>query len=205
MKFGMIPDVTHMRVFGCNAYVRVLDRKRSKLESKSKRCMLLGYADSRKAYRLWDAEGQRVINSIDVMFDEDTMFSTGDCAILQEREGPQQRPKEHKVERVAERKVGPGTIARQAADKPLPEPAQMAAAPVVAEYPLNPSVDASAVCLQPNVVTDALKPPDSNAPPPAPRRSARIAAKAPPPQLRQRPVRSTRGKLPQRFSGGGDM
>lgn len=39
---GHKPSVEHFRVFGCLAYVHVPDHKRSKLEDKSMKCVLLG-------------------------------------------------------------------------------------------------------------------------------------------------------------------
>jgi hypothetical protein len=38
------PDVSHLRVFGCIAYMHVLDKKRPKLDLKAKKCILIGYS-----------------------------------------------------------------------------------------------------------------------------------------------------------------
>ena len=35
------PSVDHLRVFGCLAYVHILDKKRAKLDDKSLKCLLL--------------------------------------------------------------------------------------------------------------------------------------------------------------------
>lgn len=110
LRHSDIPDVSHMRVFGCNAYVRVLDKNRKKLDSKSKRCMMLGYSEGRKGYRLWDPASQSVIHSIDVIFDEDTMFYTGDVPIMTETTSPPHTVQpEPPVRKLGTRKVGPGS------------------------------------------------------------------------------------------------
>eukprot|EP00253_Pinus_taeda_P036673 PITA_36673 len=39
---GKKPSLSHMRVFGCDAYVHVPKEKRTKLDSKSKKCIFIG-------------------------------------------------------------------------------------------------------------------------------------------------------------------
>jgi hypothetical protein len=38
------PHVSHLRVFGCIAYVHVLDEKKSKLDPKVEKCIFIGYS-----------------------------------------------------------------------------------------------------------------------------------------------------------------
>jgi hypothetical protein len=38
------PDVSHLRVFGCIAFVHVLDEKISKLDLKIEKCIFIGYS-----------------------------------------------------------------------------------------------------------------------------------------------------------------
>jgi hypothetical protein len=45
---GKKPDVSHLRVFGCIAYVHILDEKRSKLEPKAEKCNFIGYSLEKK-------------------------------------------------------------------------------------------------------------------------------------------------------------
>ena len=63
------PDISHLRVFGCDAYALVKDQ-RHKLEPKAEKCILVGYSTESKAYRLWSNEKRRLIISRDVKFNE---------------------------------------------------------------------------------------------------------------------------------------
>ena len=64
--FGSKPSVTHLHIFGCIAYSHVAKDERRKLDSKSQKLIRLGYADNRKAYRLYDFQKRRVVFSCDV-------------------------------------------------------------------------------------------------------------------------------------------
>ena len=68
---GVKPSVEHFRVFGCISHVHVPDSKRTKLDDKSLRCVLLGVSEESKGYRLYDPISQRIITSRDVVFKED--------------------------------------------------------------------------------------------------------------------------------------
>lgn len=57
-------------MFGCAAYANIPSDQRTKLDSKSKRCILLDYGTEVKGYRLYDEQSCRVIFSRDVIFDE---------------------------------------------------------------------------------------------------------------------------------------
>ncbi len=45
---GKKPNVSHLRVFGCIAYVHVPDEKRSKLDPKVEKCIFIGYSLKQK-------------------------------------------------------------------------------------------------------------------------------------------------------------
>ncbi|KAF1322207.1 Integrase catalytic core protein, partial [Globisporangium splendens] len=64
------PSVKHMRVFGCLAYVLTPKEKRLKWDPKSRPGLFMGYEESSKAYRVYDIEGDKVMISRDVNFDE---------------------------------------------------------------------------------------------------------------------------------------
>jgi len=48
------PDVSHLRVFGCIAYVHVPDEKKSKLNPKAQKCIFIGYSLEQKGYRCFN-------------------------------------------------------------------------------------------------------------------------------------------------------
>eukprot|EP00253_Pinus_taeda_P016903 PITA_16903 len=67
---GKKPSLSHLRVFGCDAYVHVPKEKLTKLDSKSKKCIFIGYKDGLKGYKLWNPVIRKVVYSRDVVFRE---------------------------------------------------------------------------------------------------------------------------------------
>jgi hypothetical protein len=67
---GKKPDVSHLRVFGCIAYVHVPDEKRSKLDPKAEKCIFIGYSLEQKGYRCFNPSTRKLQVSRDVVFDE---------------------------------------------------------------------------------------------------------------------------------------
>jgi len=65
------PSVSYFRIFGCIAYVHIPDSKRTKLDNKSLKCVLLGVSEESKAYRLFDPISKKIIISRDVKFEEE--------------------------------------------------------------------------------------------------------------------------------------
>ena len=68
--FGQKPGVEHLRVFGSTAYVHIPKDSRRKLDSKTRKCILVGYGSVRKGYRLYDRVARQVLHSRNVQFDE---------------------------------------------------------------------------------------------------------------------------------------
>ena len=68
--FKRKPNISNLKVFGCNAYVHIPKEKRQKLDAKSTKCIFIGYADPRKGYRMYDPGTKKVILSRDVKFCE---------------------------------------------------------------------------------------------------------------------------------------
>ena len=60
---------------GCEAYAHVPHERRSKFDAKAVKCILVGYSESSKAWRLWDTERRRLIVSRDVTFYEHSVVS----------------------------------------------------------------------------------------------------------------------------------
>ena len=80
---GGIPEVVwsgkkisydHLRTFGCEAYVKIPNVKRNKLDVKSRRCAFIGYGGDDLGYRVWNPIEKKTIKSRDVIFCENVMF-----------------------------------------------------------------------------------------------------------------------------------
>ena len=66
--FSKRPDLSNVRIFGSIAYAHVPDATRGKLDDKSKRMLMQGYA--KNGYRLWNPESSTVAIRRNVVFDE---------------------------------------------------------------------------------------------------------------------------------------
>jgi len=67
---GKKPSLSHLRVFGCDAYVHVPKEKRTKLDSKSEKCIFIGYKYGLRGYKLWNPVTRKVVYNRDVVFRE---------------------------------------------------------------------------------------------------------------------------------------
>lgn len=74
---GVKPNVDYFRVFGCIAHVHIPDVKRTKLDDKSCKCVLLGVSEESKAYRLYNPTSRKIIVSRDVVFEENECWDWG--------------------------------------------------------------------------------------------------------------------------------
>ena len=68
--FGARPSISHLRIFGCKAYVLNKAIGLDKFQEKSKEMMLIGYCDYSKAYKLYDPARKTTVKSRDVKFIE---------------------------------------------------------------------------------------------------------------------------------------
>jgi hypothetical protein len=75
-------DYGKLRIFEIEAYALVPREERRKLESRSWKCIFLGYGpDGSFDYRLWDPETHQVVLSSDVVFNESAMHKVADPLI----------------------------------------------------------------------------------------------------------------------------
>ena len=70
---GIKPNNSHLRVFGCQASVHILKKRRHKLDPKSQEMIFVGYKPGSKGYQFWDAAHHHIEISCDVKFNE-TLF-----------------------------------------------------------------------------------------------------------------------------------
>ena len=68
MWSGTKPDISHLCIFGCAAYVQVLKGKRRKLNPKSQEIIFVSYKNLSKGWQFWDAKNQCIKISLDVKF-----------------------------------------------------------------------------------------------------------------------------------------
>jgi hypothetical protein len=67
---GKKPSLTHLKVFGCDAYVHVPKENMIKIDKKAEKCIFIRYKDGLKGYKLWYLETKKVVYNRDVVFRE---------------------------------------------------------------------------------------------------------------------------------------
>jgi hypothetical protein len=67
---GKKPSLTHLMVFGCDAYAHVPKENTSKIDKRDEKCIFIGYKDGLKGYKLWNQEIKKVVYNRDVIFRE---------------------------------------------------------------------------------------------------------------------------------------
>ena len=74
MFSGKVPEVSHLRIFGCPVYIHIPKDIRTKLDPSGKKGIFVRYIETSKAYRVY-VPGYKMIDiSKDVIFDEDAAF-----------------------------------------------------------------------------------------------------------------------------------
>uniref|UniRef100_A0A2N9HDI0 CCHC-type domain-containing protein n=1 Tax=Fagus sylvatica TaxID=28930 RepID=A0A2N9HDI0_FAGSY len=72
---GRKPNLNYLKVWGCIAYFRVPDPKRTKLGPRAIKSVFVGYAVNSKAYRLLDLSSNTIVESRDVEFIKNKFIS----------------------------------------------------------------------------------------------------------------------------------
>ncbi|KAJ0622209.1 putative RNA-directed DNA polymerase [Helianthus annuus] len=72
LMFGFKPSFTHLRVFGCLCFSTILNNS-DKLSYNAEKCILIGYSNVKKGYKLWSLDNKKEFYSRDVKFYE-TVF-----------------------------------------------------------------------------------------------------------------------------------
>ncbi|GFT78117.1 retrovirus-related Pol polyprotein from transposon TNT 1-94 [Trichonephila clavipes] len=67
---GRKPSVLHLKPFGCLAYAGVPKQIRKKFDMRAKMGIMMGYAQSTKGYRIWLIDENKLVETINVRFDE---------------------------------------------------------------------------------------------------------------------------------------
>ena len=72
MFYGRKPDISHLRTFGCLAYVHLQKDQRPALTPHAAQCILIGYPVDYKGWRFWDPQARKEIISDSAVFHEST-------------------------------------------------------------------------------------------------------------------------------------
>lgn len=75
---GKEVNLSHLKIFGCVAYVHLSDKVRDKLDAKSLKCTFIGYDGDEFGYRLWDEKNRKIVRSRDVIFNESVLYKDRD-------------------------------------------------------------------------------------------------------------------------------
>ena len=75
------PDLSHLKVFECIAYVHVPDELQTKLDPKAEKCVFIGYSLKQKGYRCYNPTTHKLRVSRDVVFDEMSSWYAAERAI----------------------------------------------------------------------------------------------------------------------------
>lgn len=73
--YGRKPNIGYFRVFGSLCFMHIPKVKRNKLQPKSEKGILVGYATSTKGYRVYDLSADAVIETKNVKIDESNLGS----------------------------------------------------------------------------------------------------------------------------------
>ncbi len=74
---GSKPDLSHIRIFGCQCCFVLPKVEVRKLDARSKERIMMGYSTQSKGYKIWDTESTKLIVSRDVTFNEKSVEPTG--------------------------------------------------------------------------------------------------------------------------------
>ena len=65
---GKKPSIKHLKVFSWDSYVHVPMDKRSKLDNKDEKCILIVYKVGMESFKLWNLVTKKIVYSRDVVF-----------------------------------------------------------------------------------------------------------------------------------------
>lgn len=178
---GKKPDVSHLRVFGCLAYVLVDKKKRKGLASHTEKCIFIGYPAEKKGWVFYNPETRKIIINNVAQFDEryfPALSKSNPCL-------PPPPPPPAQPERI-QLDVPDQVGVRGGNPAPPPEPPSRSPSPPPSPSP-SPAGSLPPLPPSPNPSRSPSPPPQS--PPPSPPRS-------PSPEPIRRTARPNAGKPP---------
>jgi len=67
---GRKPNISYLRLFGCEAFSYIVSKKRKTLNQRAEKCIFMGYDSQHIGYRLYSPSYKAVLISRDVKFNE---------------------------------------------------------------------------------------------------------------------------------------
>ncbi len=67
---GHVPDLRHLRTFGCPTYVHISANHRRKMPNTAFKGIFVGYSNDTYGYLVWNPTNRQVITTRHVRFDE---------------------------------------------------------------------------------------------------------------------------------------
>lgn len=87
LRTGRTTSVSHFRVFGSKCYIKCDDENLGKFDARSNEGYFVGYCSRSKAYKCYNMRLRRIVESIHVKFDEDTL-----CTPIAEDDSNEPKP-----------------------------------------------------------------------------------------------------------------
>ena len=82
--FGEKPNVSNFRILGTKAWERIPSEKRKALKPQRKECLMVGYGEETKGYKLFETSTCKTFVERNVKFEEgpilDFELASGDCS-----------------------------------------------------------------------------------------------------------------------------
>ena len=77
LLYGTVPDISHLRIFGCDAYAYNFDVSRQKLDDTAIKGVFVGYDDKSSSYLIYIPNKRKIMRSAHVIFNERGFYAPG--------------------------------------------------------------------------------------------------------------------------------
>lgn len=92
--FGAKPDLSIIKVFGSTCYNHIPTENRKKLDTKSEKCIMLGYGATFGTYRIWDVNKNKLIIGRHVTFNERPILNRAKIIEISDSEAASEEPQQ---------------------------------------------------------------------------------------------------------------